>query len=402
MDSSRTAAAMAGTPLPTGGMTVFGTAAAVTFLAASAAPTPIYRLYEQDWGLSPAIVTVIFAVYAISLLFALLTVGKLSDYVGRRPMIFAALALNIVAMGIFIAADSAAALIVARVLQGFATGAATTALGAAILDANKTHGPLLDSVTPFAGLTVGTVLSSLLVAFAPLPTHLVYIVIAGVSVVLLFALLAIPETAARRPGALAALRPRVGIPAPARAVFLLIAPASIAAWALGGFYFSLMPSLVQLATGISSPLVGGGVVATLTLVATLMVVALRTRPARATLIAATLALALGVAITLAGVASGVVALMFLGTVVAGVGFGAGFSATLRLLLPLAPPTERAALLASYYVMSYLAFSLLAILVGEVAPAIGLVTATYIYGAAVIVLALISFVATASAREAAPA
>lgn len=389
MSMSSATAGSTRTTLPPRAMTAFGIAAAVTFLAASAAPTPIYRLYEAEWGLSPGVVTVIFAVYALSLLVALLTVGKLSDFIGRRPVIFAALALNTVAMGIFVAADSATALIVARIFQGFATGAATTTLGAAILDSNRTHGPLFNSITPFAGLSAGTIVSSLLVAYAPMPTHLPYIVVAVVSVILLALLFVMPETSARRPGALASLRPRVGVPAAARGAFLEVTPISIAAWALGGFYFSLMPSLVQQATGQSSPIVGGGVVATLTLVATVMVVVLRNRPARGVLMAATVALALGVATTLTGVASGSVVLMFLGTFVAGIGFGAGFSGTLRTILPLAPPTERAALLASYYVVSYLAFSLLAILVGELAPHIGLITATYAYGGAVIVLALAS-------------
>jgi len=47
--------------------------------------------------------TVIFAAYVLSLLAALLTVGSLSDYIGRRPSILAALSLNVVAMVMFIA-----------------------------------------------------------------------------------------------------------------------------------------------------------------------------------------------------------------------------------------------------------------------------------------------------------
>ncbi len=70
----------------------------------------------------------------MSLLAALLTVGSLSDYLGRRPVIFAALLLEIIAMGLFIVADSIPLLIAARVLQGFATGMATSVLGAALLD----------------------------------------------------------------------------------------------------------------------------------------------------------------------------------------------------------------------------------------------------------------------------
>jgi MFS family permease len=63
-------------------------------------------------------VTVIFAVYAFSLLLALVTVDGLSDYVGRRPIIFASLLGNTLAILVFATADSVTALICARLLQG--------------------------------------------------------------------------------------------------------------------------------------------------------------------------------------------------------------------------------------------------------------------------------------------
>ena len=95
---------------------------AMTFAASGAAPTPLYHQYQETFGLTPFMLTVIFGAYVLSLLGALLTVGSLSDYIGRRPAILAALSLNVVAMVMFISADSAAALIAARAVQGFATG----------------------------------------------------------------------------------------------------------------------------------------------------------------------------------------------------------------------------------------------------------------------------------------
>ncbi|HJY17978.1 MAG TPA: MFS transporter, partial [Xanthobacteraceae bacterium] len=57
----------------------------VSFLAGSIAPTPLYALYQAQWGFSPITVTIIFAIYALSVLTALLFVGRLSDHLGRRP-----------------------------------------------------------------------------------------------------------------------------------------------------------------------------------------------------------------------------------------------------------------------------------------------------------------------------
>src|SRR3977135_2998235 len=136
--------------------TIVAVIAAMTFSASGAAPTPLYQEYQIHFGLTPFMVTVIFAAYVLCLLLALLTVGSLSDYIGRRPAILSALAMNVVAMLIFMTAGSAGALIVARAVQGFATGFSTTPLGATILDPARERAPVLNRVTAFAGLSAGT------------------------------------------------------------------------------------------------------------------------------------------------------------------------------------------------------------------------------------------------------
>src|SRR5258705_11993996 len=103
-------------------------AADITFSASGAAPTPLYHEYQEHFGLTAFMITIIFAAYVLFLLLALLTVGSLSDYIGRRSAILAALTMNVLAMILFMTAGSAAALIVARALQGFATGLAPPAL----------------------------------------------------------------------------------------------------------------------------------------------------------------------------------------------------------------------------------------------------------------------------------
>ncbi len=373
-------------------MNMFGIVAAMTFLATSAAPTPLYRLYQEDLHLSSLLLTVVFSVYSLSLLVALLTVGSLSDYIGRKPVIFAALVGNAIAMAMFIEAHSATALIVARIVQGFSTGAATTALAAAILDTDRAKGPILNAVTPFAGLTFGSIGSSSLVTFAPDPLHLVFIVLLAVSLALAVALLFMPETTKSQRGAWASLKPHVMVPVQARAKLLRVTPVVVAAWALGGFYFSLMPSLIRVATGFSSPLIGGIVVTALSLGATIGVLWYRNANASRTLMVSTATFAAGVAITLAGVSEQLVPILLGGTIISGFGFGGAFAASVRAVLPLASATERAGLLSAFYIECYLAFALPAIAVGLLAPVIGLPTSAYFYGAAIIVLAVTTMVA----------
>src|SRR5262245_38348254 len=89
-----------------------------------------------------------------------------------------------------------------------------------------------------------------------------------------------PETVTPKPGALASLQPHVSIPARARRALLQVTPVTIASWALGGFYFSLMPSLVRVATGVTLPIVGGLVVSALAFSGAIAMLSLRNASAR--------------------------------------------------------------------------------------------------------------------------
>jgi len=378
--------------------TVVAVITAMTFSASGAAPTALYHQYQDSFGLTPFAITIIFAAYVLSLLMALLTVGSLSDFIGRRPAILAALVLNIVSMAMFMTAGSEAALIAARALQGFATGLATASLGAAILDNDRSRGPILNSITAFCGLTAGSLGGAILVTYAPDPRQLVYVVLLALSAVEAFILWFMPETAQVRAGAIASLQPHVNVPAQASQALVRVTPVTIASWALGGFYFSLMPALVRVATGVTLPVVGGLVVSALTLSGAIVVLSLRSASPGRMLSGGIVTLATGVAITLAGVHEQLVWLMLIGTIVSGTGFGAAFAGTMRAVLPLAKMDERAGLLAAFYVEGYLSFSLPAVLAGFAVPMVGLTVTAYAYGTAVILMALASMIAVTFSRH----
>ena len=229
----------------------------VFFLAGSSAPTPLYSVYQRAWGFSSATVTAVFAIYALAVLAALLVVGSLSDFVGRRPVLLAATVLQAVSMGVFIGAHGVGALIAARVVQGLATGAAVGAAGAGVIDVDRDRGTLVTGFAPMLGTGAGSVVSGLCVEFLPAPTKLVYLVLAVVFVAQTIGVAAMPESASRIPGALASLRPRLHVPERMRRPVLLAVPALVGAWALAGFYGSLGPTLVRRLMASNSPAVGG-------------------------------------------------------------------------------------------------------------------------------------------------
>ena len=370
----------------------------VLFAAAASAPTPLYVVYQKAWGFSPTTLTVIFAVYVFGLIGSLLTVGALSDHIGRRPVLGAAIALEAFAFVAFLFAGNVVGLLVARVAQGIATGIAFSTLGATLVDLNPPHAPgragLVNGIAPISGLALGSLGCGALVQFAPAPTHLVFALLlvgtglAAVAVVLL------PETSAGRPGVLASLIPVVGIPSRLRPDVYALVPIIVASWALGGLFLSLGPSVAAGLFGLTNHLVGGLVVTLLCGTGAMSAFALRHWPTRRVLGISATTLSAGIALSLAGVESQAVVLAVGGTVVAGVGFGASALGSFGTLARIAGPDERSELLAAALVIAYLAFSLPALAAGLAATSFGLHPTTVVYGLGVVVLGLIALAAQA--------
>jgi len=373
------------------------------FLAGSAAPTPLYPVYQAAWGFSPVTVTVIFGIYAVAVLSTLLTFGSLSDYVGRRPVLIVATLVQAGTMIVFATADGLGALLVARVVQGLSTGAAIAAIGAGLLDIDRSRGTVANSVAPMSGTAMGGILSGLMVQYLPAPTHLVYLVLAGIFVLQAAGVALMPESVVPRPGALASLRPRLRLPADLRSAVLLAAPALVATWALAGFYGSLGPALVRRMLGSSSSVLGGLTLFVLAGSGALTVVLLRRWPALRMMNAGALALIIGVGITLVAAAHGAAPSFFFGGALAGAGFGAGFQGAIRTVLPRTAAPDRAGVLSVLYLISYLAMGVPAVLGGLlVVHGGGLVATSREYGAAVMALAALALAGGLARVRRAPA
>src|SRR5260370_608548 len=247
--------------------------------AASSAPSPLYAVYAARWHFSPITLTAIFGVYALALLAALLTTGRLSDHLGRQAV----------------------------------------------------------------------------------------------------GLLALPLW-------LASMRPHIGVPRAARSLFAASMPSLIATWALSALYLSLGPELALSLLHSDSTLAGALVIVALMGPGALAAALLHAAEPRLLEIRSLFVLIVGVGITLLAVALGSPVGLYAGSVIAGIGYTPAFSAVFRGLVPLAPPDKRAELIASIYVVAYLAFSLPAIIAGVAVTHYSLRETTYVYGLVVMVLA----------------
>ena len=355
---------------------------------ASAAASPLYPVYQAQFRFSAATLTAVFAVYVLVLLVTLLFFGSMSDYLGRLPVIIAALVLSAAGCAVFLAAHDTGALFLARSLQGIATGLASGPIGAALIDLQppgSQRAPLVTSAFSTLGLGLGALITSVLVQYAPAPTHLIWWVLLAVFAAGIPAVLGMTEPGARRPGALASLRPRITVPRQARATFAGAVPCLVATWALGGLYLSLGPSLAAEATGSPNLLWGGLVIFLICGIGAAAAFMLRGISSRAAMLAGCLFLFAGVTVTFGAIATTAAAAFLAGAGVAGVGFGLAFQGAFRMIIGLATPSQRAGLVTAVFAVGYLAFSLPALIAGVATTKFGLHSTALVYSASLAAL-----------------
>jgi len=143
---------------------------------ASAAPSPLYRVYQVQFRFSASTLTAVFAVYVLVLLVTLLFFGSVSDYLGRRPVIITGLLFSAAGCAVFLRAHGVGALYAARSPQGIGTGLGSGAIGAALIELQPSHSqraPTVTSAFAEGGSALGALITSVLVVYAPAPTCLI-------------------------------------------------------------------------------------------------------------------------------------------------------------------------------------------------------------------------------------
>jgi MFS family permease len=266
-------------------------------------------------------------------------------------------------MALFATATSVTGLLIARVVQGLTTGAAIGAVGAAMIDLDKSRGTVANALAPPFGTALGGILAGVLVQYLPFPTVLVYGVLGVIFLLQGLGVALMPESISPRAGVMSSLKPQFNLPRATRERLLLALPVLVALWALGGFYAALGPMLIRGMMGSNSPLLGGLALFVLAASGGVSVLLLQRREPSQMMTFGAVALFVGAAIAAVSVVSNAVIAFFVAAAVAGIGFGTGFQGAIRTVVPFAAPHERAGVLSIIFVISYISMGLPAVIAG---------------------------------------
>lgn len=372
-----------------------GVAGIAVLYVSSTLPTALYPLYEREFGFSELGVTAIYGSYVIGNLAVLLTLGRLSDQLGRRPASLLAFAVVLASTLCFLAAHGIGWLYAGRMLNGFAVGLGAGALTAWIAELEPSHdkgrAARVASAGNLAGLAVGPLLTGVLAQYAPAPLRTGYVVYVVVLLLTMVLLGRAAEGVAHPVGRLSqlTLRPRIGIPRNLRLTFLAPAAMAFAVFALGGFYGALTPGLLSQGLNEHDPALLGAVVALFFGSGALVAAASARLGNRPAMLLSTTLLLLGLTLLLVAEWQSSLPWLLVATVVCGSGMALGYRCSLGMVNEMAPSEQRAELVSAYLLVCYSANSIPVVGVGLLSRLTGPSFAHLAFAALLAALAVIA-------------
>jgi len=366
-----------------------GSMIAVMFMG-STIVTPLYSLYAKQFGFSPLMLTLIYAVYVIGNLVSLFFFGGVSDRAGRRRIVLRAMGLAALSTCIYFFATNPSWLFVARVLSGFSIGLAAGAGTAWIaeLDAeDRTRATLVAVGSNFAGLAVGPLISGLIAEYSPRPLQLPFLIYIGLVALSAVFIARSPETVNQQGSTGTPGRTSVAMPRSIRARFIAPAITAFTVFSLYGFYFSLAPSVLIDSLHQTNRAVGGAVVFELGLVSAATIIFTRQLASGTCMRLALALLVPSLALLIAAQAQGSMSLLLLGTALSGISGALGYRGSLQVVNQIAPAEQRAGVSSVYFIVCFIGNSLPVIGIAALTRAFDSLVADSAFAITLAVLAL---------------
>jgi MFS family permease len=352
--------------------------ALVLFAIGTSLITPLIPLYKDELGFNDTTVTLFLVCYVVALVPSMLTLGQLSDRVGRKGVLIFALVVLAIAQVYLATQPPLGGLLIARALQGLATGAFFGTCTAFLVDAapigRRESVATLSSISVRGGLGLGPGIGGVLAEYFPVPLRTPFLFHLGAIALAIGIIAAQPETVrhrSRRPLSL-----RLEVPPEDRQVFWrVLVPSGMLFSLFDGVSLSLIPVFEVRELGVTNyALVGaaGFLVLVSGAVSQIVFRSLPPRPAIAWGLAVACLSFTGVVI---GAPTGSAAVLLISVTLTGAACGLVFKGGVDLCTRIAPAADRGKLISSYYVACYLGgFSLPLLAIGVLSDLTGLTAA----------------------------
>jgi MFS family permease len=344
-------------------------------------PTPLYPLYNQAFGLAPVLTPVIFATYAFGVVATLLFFGYLSDEVGRRPVMLAALGLSALSAVTFLFAHGLTALLVGRVLSGLSAGIASGTGTAWLVDLagrrGKHNETLLAVAANIGGLALGPLVAGLLAGLAPSPLRLPFAVDLLLLVPALLGVMIAPERLAVPHLRVHLRMQNMHVPPEVADIFPPAAIVGICAFAVAGVFSAVAPEFLGNDLGDKSPVHAGLLVFLFFAMSVSGQLTVNLIPKRLGLAVGCVVLVVGLALLAAALATRSSVLLFVAAAVCGLGQGLPVGFGLGAINEKVG-NKRGETDSAYFVLLYCGVALPVVGVGFVALPAGMATAGLLF------------------------
>lgn len=403
LQESEDMARVGNTSVPSGARSEFGRAATIVavacligaLFAGSTVATPLYIIYKQQLGFSEITLTLIYAVYVVGNLTALMIFGRVSDQVGRRRTAVIAIGIAIVGALVFLFAHRVASLYVARVLSGLAigigAGTGTAWLAELIAEQDRSRATVIATIANFIGLGLGALISGLLAEYVALPLRTPFIVYLA-ALIVVAAFLAFARETVNRPLAAftqLSVRPRAGVPSSIRPRFVAPAVTGFGAMALVAFFAALAPSVLAGELHVTSHAVAGAIFLELAAAVALVIALTRSLSSRAAMLWSLGLMVPSLALLVTAQLAGSLAVMIASTAICGVAAGLGYRGSLQVVNQIAPDDRRAEVVSAYFICCFLGNALPVIGIGVLSTLISSTVASLVFAMTIAVFAVVA-------------
>lgn len=355
-------------------------------MVASFTPTPLYPLYQDQWGLTDGYIGIAFTAYPASVVLTLIFLGGLSDRFGRRDTLIIATVILGIALIILASATVYPLLVLGRFVQGIAAAMAAGAGAATLMESHPggvARGALINTLSVAGGSAVGPLLAGLLADSTPIPLVAPYLVILLFLPVPFILLLksrdVVPKTRDAR-----LVRP-IRLPRSIWAAFSVAAATVLGTNLCMGIYGSFGSNIAGTVGWSSEALSGLLVSIVLFMVAAVQPFNRNLQP-KISMIVGLASCAIGWALVTVAAILAIVPVMVIGSMAVGGGAGLCLMGSAALVGAISPVDRRAEIYSSYLIVAFSALGVTALISG---PLIGLVSITAVVMTASVACAILT-------------